>query len=313
MSLPVDILDARPHPIWDTRRLWSLWDMINFGLGSFLQGLSFLNHELGLAQLSDPDQTPNPAQHNNIKNNIEFVMRETCAKLLLEETSHTCVILEDMFRKYSWTPYTYRKLADTLTRLREDIKRGAGPECFYYYPREMAKLASPPAIESNWKSVLASFPSSRREIETGIDCYAMGDAPGCVFHMLRIAELGLRAMARDLGISTVRGNKPIEYAMWGEVIGAIRTAIDDLRTAKGNKKTMTVENRENREAAVAFYSAILGDMQALLALYRDRTMHFRDKYDNGQAFSAMTRVKEMMMVMAGRLTEANPCKINWGL
>jgi hypothetical protein len=80
--------------------------------------------------------------------------------------------------------------------------------------------------------------------------------------MMRAAEFSLRIIARERGIRSVRGNKPIEYAMWGEVIGAIQKAIDDLRTAKGNKSPLTRQKRQKREIATAFYSSIIGDMQA---------------------------------------------------
>jgi hypothetical protein len=58
---------------------------------------------------------------------------------------------------------------ERLDRLREDIEYGIKQEYFFHYPREMAKLVMPPAIEHDWKVVLASFPSSRREIEAGMD------------------------------------------------------------------------------------------------------------------------------------------------
>jgi hypothetical protein len=106
-----DILSGNPHPIWDSRRLWSLWDMINFGLGSFLQGLDFLQHELGLAKMaaaSQPDTVVPEEQHSRIANNMKMVTRECAARLLLEEASHTCVKLEDLFRNYRYHKYTYR-------------------------------------------------------------------------------------------------------------------------------------------------------------------------------------------------------------
>jgi hypothetical protein len=83
-------------------------------------------------------------------------------------------------------------------------------------------------------------------------------------------------------------------------------------TAKGNKKPLTPKRRANREKAVDFYRTILADMQALQTL-RDKTVHLRDTYDRGQAYTAMTRVKEMMTIMAPRLNEVAPAKIKWGL
>jgi hypothetical protein len=48
-------------------------------------------------------------------------------------------------------------------------------------------------------------------------------------------------------------------------------------------------------------------------LYRDPTMHFRDKYERGEAFDAMTNVFGFMSTLATKLDEAHPKKkIRWG-
>jgi len=56
----------------------------------------------------------------------------------------------------------------------------------------------------------------------------------------------------------------------------------------------------------------MGDMQALLPL-RDRTFHLRDKYDKGEAWTAINRTKEMMIAVATKLGETSKGKIRWGL
>jgi hypothetical protein len=224
------------------------------------------------------------------------------------ETNQACVAAEGIL-DLPEAMITYQDVNDRLQKLLEAIEYWAKQQYFFHYSRDMGKLYF--AIDKDWKGVLAQtgFPSLRREIEAGIDCYALENYAGCIFHMLRIAETGLRALASERGVKTVRGNKPIEYAMWGEVIGALRDEIDALRIAKGNKKPLTVKKRENREIAVEFYSTIMGDMQALLPL-RDRNSHLRDRNDKGEACTAISRTREMMTVMATKLGEASKGKIS---
>lgn len=119
------------------------------------------------------------------------------------------------------------------------------------------------SVDQEWQPVLSAFNSSSRDIRAGVDCVALEDYPGCVFHMMRVAEIGLRSIAKKLGVKTVKKNKPVEYAMWNEVIGTIRTRIDELRNTKGNKKALTVKARDKREKQTEAYSAIMSDMQAL--------------------------------------------------
>lgn len=45
----LDILAGKPHPIWGIRRLWSLWDMINFSLSDFVWALRLISQELQVA------------------------------------------------------------------------------------------------------------------------------------------------------------------------------------------------------------------------------------------------------------------------
>jgi hypothetical protein len=95
----------------------------------------------------------------------------------------------------------------------------------------MAALFS--AIKHDWGDVLAVFPVLEREIQAAIDCYTMEDYAGCVFHMMRIAEAGLREIARDVGIKSLSGKrgtrKPIAWGTWDEVFSAIENKLVEIR------------------------------------------------------------------------------------
>jgi hypothetical protein len=290
--------------------------MINFGLGAFLTGLDYLRYELGNAKAaatSHPDTPVPEAQHARIKGNIDMVVRECAARLLLEEANHTSIKLEDLFRDYQYIKYTYRTLADLLQRLYDDIKRGASQQYFFHYPANLAPLVRSGlgglgGPSGEWKAIIDAFPSARREIETSVDCFAMGDYPGSVFHMMRIAELGLRTIAKERGITNLSGKrgqpKPIEWGTWQEVFDVIDRQLAVIRKANPGPK---------RDAALAFYDTALSDLQTLRGLYRDPTMHFRETYDKGEAASAMFRVNSLMQSLATKLREDRVRKIAWGL
>ena len=290
--------------------------MINFRLGAFLDGLNYLKHELANAQAGPPDTLVSEDHHSRVKGAIEIVIRVCAGDLRIEEARHTWAILEELFNIYGKQKYTYRTLADLLQRLYADIERGASQQYFFHYPTNLAPLAMPTFeggdVRPEWTSIASAFTASKREIEAGIDCFALTDYPGCIFHMIRIAEMGLRAMARECGKLTVRSKKPIEYAMWGEVIRAIDDAIKDIENSKGRKKPMSPKQRQNREEALLFYKTILSDMRVLNEL-RDRTVHLRDNYDEGQALTAISRTNEMMSLVATKLNENSAHKIKWNL
>jgi hypothetical protein len=287
--------------------------MINFYLYNFILGKQFLQQAVQSAAggiVSRQYEIVPPADHDRIAREVRDAIKYCVESISLYEAGNTAIEIENMLSSYPAQDYNWRELHTLLVRLRDQIEREIGAECFFHYDREDARTLV--EIPQTWALVISAFPSSQREIMAALDCRALGDYPGCIFHMLRVAETGLRAVARERGVKSVRGNKPIEYAMWGEVIGSLHVAIDAIRTARGNKKTLTVKRRANREIAVEFYSTIMGDMQALLPL-RDRTIHLRDTYDKGEAWTAIHRTREMMSKIATKLGETTTGKIKWGL
>ena len=64
---------------------------------------------------------------------------------------------------------------------------------------------------------------------------------------------------------------------------------------------------------MAFYNSVLSDLRAIQDLYRNRTMHLRGNYDEGQAQSAIIRAKHLMETLAGRLAEPSIKRIRWSL
>lgn len=124
---------------------------------------------------------------------------------------------------------------------------------------------------------------------------------------MRLAELGLRAIARERGITKVGGkkNKPLEWGTWKEVSDAIREKIKEIFGNPAGPK---------RDEALAFYDNSLDKLQFMQSLYRDPTMHFREKYGKGEAFDAIANAQSFMKTLSSKLDEAHPRrKIRWRL
>jgi hypothetical protein len=228
-----------------------------------------------------------------MKSHVEFVMKHCVGELLLDEADHTCVKLEQLFRKRYCT---YRQLYELLKRLREDIVRGVGQEFFFHYRPALARMFF--EIKGEWKEAITGFPLLEREIQAGVDCYAMEDYPGCVFHTMRIAEAGLREIARDVGVkalSAKRGEKkPIEWGTWDEVFTAI-----DNKSAETRKKVQGPK----RDRLFVYYDMALTELKWMRGLYRDPTMHYRETYRKGEAFDAIGRTKNLVTTIAKRRGE----------
>jgi hypothetical protein len=103
---------------------------------------------------------------------------------------------------------------------------------YYQYPkRKGEKLV---AWKTDWNATIVAFPAVQREIFDATDCYALGHNTASVFHSMRIAEHGLRSLAKERRIKLAK-NKPIEWATWQDIIKAIDDEIKTVGSKKGRR------------------------------------------------------------------------------
>jgi hypothetical protein len=276
----------------------SLLDMMNFSLHGFVWALRLLSQEIYTATQRNAQDHISNEDKIRIESNIRFVA-EQCDRLSLSNTHNRQERVYLALRRL--IPCTYAQIMLGLNTLHEAIEDDIITEYFYHYPRNKALLL---IANSEWIQIFKAFPSAKSEIEEGIDCYAMEHNTACVFHMMRAAEVGLRAIARERRVKTVRSKTPVEWGTWNDVLRAVEQQLGRIRNATAGPK---------KDAALAFYNGAMSDLRALQDLYRDRTMHLRESYDEGQAQSAMHRVRSLLDNLASRLNEATIRQIRWGI
>jgi hypothetical protein len=171
---------------------------------------------------------------------------------------------------------------------------------YYQYPkRKGEKLV---AWKNDWKATIFAFPAVQREIFDATDCYALGHYTASVFHSMRIAEQGLRSLAKERRIKLAK-NKPVEWATWQDII----KAIDDEIKIVGSKRGGAA-----KDAALEFYSGARADLNGFKDEYRNLVMHVRAIYDEDQALRALTNVNAFMERLAAKIDHKH-WRIRWGL
>lgn len=214
----------------------------------------------------------------------------------LRESRITGPKLQTLIANHGFQPISWGDLFENLKRLDEEINIGIDAEWFFHYTRKNARMIID--IEKEWESSIKAFKAVKLEATHGTQCYAMGNYIGCVFHMSRIAEIGLRAIGKERGVKSLKRKRkkpiPIEYANWGEVFDAIEPTLEGIRK--------TWSRGPQKEAALYFYNSALTDLRHMQG-YRDSTMHFRAEYDFGEAESAMFRARSLMTNLASKIDE----------
>jgi len=140
--------------------------------------------------------------------------------------------------------------------------------------------------------VADAFPRCMFDITEAGDCIALERSTACVFHLMRVMESAIRAVARCLGIPDPV--KPAEKN-WGAISRTIQKEMKARNTVVPPRWT----NPDDR----IFFDEIFVLMEAVRAVWRKPTMHPDRKHTPEEALSILGAVKTFMTKISLRLDE----------
>jgi hypothetical protein len=140
------------------------------------------------------------------------------------------------------------------------------------------------------RDVANKFISALFELDESGKCLALGRPTASVFHLMRIMEIGIRAMARCLQIPD-----PVRPAErnWGHILGEIWKGIV--------AKWPTTADRMGGDGAL--FEEFHASLDAVKNPWRNATMHVERKYTDDEAEHVFVAVKGFMMKLASRCDE----------
>jgi hypothetical protein len=150
-------------------------------------------------------------------------------------------------------------------------------------------------------AVEAAFPSAVADIQSSAMCLVTELNTAAVFHLMRAAEFGLRALAEDRGIKLEK-DKPIKLATWEDLIRKLEVEEANIQQFP---KTLV------REEQFAFYHGAMMELRRFKNKFRNGVMHSRDRYDRDEANSAFTHVKAFMEILASKIAEGTTTPRIW--
>jgi hypothetical protein len=142
-----------------------------------------------------------------------------------------------------------------------------------------------------WGVIWTQFPDVKEDSQDAVDCYALEKNTACVFHMMRVAEMGLRSIAKKVKVKLTDKKEPlpVEFATWNKVIDGIKTKIAAVRT----KPKSTRQNEQ-----LQFYSDAADQCTYIRDLWRNDVSHHRKSFNDGEALGVLTRVQQLMEFLA---------------
>lgn len=138
--------------------------------------------------------------------------------------------------------------------------------------------------------VRKAFPSVEKDLKEAGDCLALDLHTAAVFHLMRVTELGVKALARKLRVPIKGG---IEFSDWKGLKQAVGKKLDALAMQPRGKK---------KADALEFYRRILADFGSFEET-RNSVMHSRASFGEHEARGIYERVKDFMTRLAVRISE----------
>ncbi len=146
---------------------------------------------------------------------------------------------------------------------------------FLYVPPDAARFYDQRELFGS--EVNARFPTIQFDMVESGNCYATGRGTACVFHLMRIMEVGVQEFGKSLGVAMVN------QKVWQNILDEVNKAIKGL-DPKDPKTVMLCQ------ASANLYSVKLA--------WRNEVMHPRDTYTLEEAENLIGQVKIFMSHLA---------------
>jgi hypothetical protein len=243
--------------------------------------LMIREHAEPSAVLSDSDK------HYVVVNVLEPLSKEL-DQLELDELSNKAKVINGRLvqQGYRWT---VERLLDALEGLKRELVPALHKRRFAYFPPPNDKFFD--RADLFGEKVGKKIPASRQDIKEAGTCLAAGLYTACVFHLMRVAEHGLRKLARKFHVVLVhKGHRsPMEEEGWGKIILALKDKIEEAHR---------VTSKPKKRERLRFYSDLTDHVLFMRDLWRNDVSHVRGRYNEEEAKMAWSRVERFMQLLA---------------
>jgi hypothetical protein len=197
-------------------------------------------------------------------------VRTECEKLDLQVSLRCC----DDFVSLA-EGMTLGELTRALRELNNTIHREMQSYSFFHMPFAQAKYYKKNMLFG--ARVAVRFPTTEFDIMEAGNCYAMGRGTACVFHLMRVMEVGVQSFGGVLGVQLASEKN------WQNILDEINKAIKGLPSKA--PKTVAM-------------SQVAAHLYNVKVAWRNQVMHPHDKYTMDEAKDILGHVESFMKTLA---------------
>lgn len=221
-------------------------------------------------------------------------LRKQCAHLGLAVSVHHIDDIQSLYppKGVLLTGDDKSLIAEEASRLAHAIRRELQTKLFLAITDEasIALFEHPcPFDKKDEVSVNERFPDAVYDIQEAANCAALSRPNACVFHLMRVLEVGLMRLAEDLD---VRWN----FHEWQNVIDRIRQKIGEIE--HGN-----LVKTGDAKADKRYYAGLATQFEHFKDAWRNHAIHVHGVfYDEAKAQIVYLSVREFMRELAKRFS-----------
>lgn len=270
-------------------RLFSLWDMIRFLPLEFHKAkyhLEFTGASLGYSTEERVTKTEKETLLASLK-----TLKVYCQNCGLNTTVRAIGDLEEDIDFVE--DYNPKELAGCLKSVARVMQGEYEKQMFAYIPASNAHYFERDDLYGQQFHDAAS-PEINAEIKAAGNCIAADLSTAAVFHLMRVAEFGIRALVVHLGIPISNGE--LQYEDWHGLIEKVEAAIPaKIKETNGG-------DRGDKAEAKEFYYGVMGEFRGFKDVWRNSVMHTRSSYTAKEAIGVFERVQDFMQRLAKRIS-----------
>ena len=256
-----------------------------------------MNNGVFIADITAPKTAPDVDELFTITNSLKG-LQDLCEQVNLTNAKQKIGLTLSHF-EHNPDDVDYSSLGADLRNVYDVFMSDLWARIFVQVPEKYREFIDNDLLFS--KAVAENFKGAVPDIREAGNCLSVGSSTAAIFHLMRIAECGLRALAYDRRI-TLDKDKPIDLATWEDLIKKLEEA---EKAIQGFPKTHT------REVQLDFYHGAMMEVRGFKGKFRNRVMHSRESYDQDEAMSAFTHVREFMCILATRIAEGRRTPLIW--
>jgi hypothetical protein len=300
-SLPKNNVSESP---WNVHRLVSLWEIMNlFDAPGLMVEISMLSrNEECFRILTIINQSASKEEFQHVIETLKSG-QELCLKAGLIESCHKIDLGLSHLTDYSKVDMS--TIRAEIRHIREGMITEMFKRKFLQVSQDSAEYLENESLFG--ARVKAAFPSATDDIKEAGNCFAAECPTASVFHLMRAAEVGLRAVARDREIEF--SDKPLEQKEWGTILDRLDAEVKRLR----QETLVKWKKPEIKDEQVRFYAGVAQELRSFNEAWRRYISHARQEafVDTHYAASILDHVRIFLQKLAERIDECTKTPVYW--